>query len=210
MAGLLGNSGGAAPDGLWDRIAAALEETAPPMRLDLPAGPGTVVPLAARRPRRLGLAVAAAAAVVIGVLGLQVVRQDQRIDDLQQAVEDSEEGEGLLRAANLAMADPDTAAAVLTSADGRLTANAVVLPDGTGYLLLADVPDLAEDRTYQLWGQTGAELISLGVLGAEPDQVVAFHASGDVAALAITDEEARGVTQSENAPVLSGRFTRLD
>ncbi len=49
VAGLLGNCGGDAPDGLWDRIAGTLEETAPPMRLDLPAGQGAVVPLAARR-----------------------------------------------------------------------------------------------------------------------------------------------------------------
>jgi anti-sigma factor RsiW len=202
VAGLLGNSGGDAPDGLWDRIADALEEQPPPMRLDLPPGQGAVIPIARRRPSRALLA-AAAAIVAIATLGAVVIRQDDRIDDLQQAMAD----EGVLRAANLALRDPGAAEAALRSPDGTLTATAVVLPDGSGYLLLDDVPDLAADRTYQLWGRTDGGLISLGLLGDRPDEVVPFRAAGDVDALAITEEDAPGVVQSRNQPVLAGDLT---
>ena len=50
VAALLGNSGGDAPDGLWERIASRLEEAPPPMRLSLSDRPPdrAVVPLAGR------------------------------------------------------------------------------------------------------------------------------------------------------------------
>jgi hypothetical protein len=201
VAGLLGNSGGDAPDGLWDRIADALEEQPPPMRIDLPAGQGVVRPLR-RRPLREVLA-AAAAVVAIATLGVVVVRQDDRIDDLQTAMAD----EGLLRAANAALTDPRASAAVLLSSDGARSARAVLLPDGTGYLMLADLPNLPGDRTYQLWGRTDGGLLSLGLLGDRPDDVMAFHAAGDVDALAITEEDAPGVVQSSNTPVLAGELS---
>lgn len=200
----LGNSGGDAPDGLWDRIASTLEEAPPPMRLDLPPGTGRVVSLAAadrRRPRTAWI-LAAAAAAVIGVLGLQVVRQDDRIGTLESALED----EGIVLAANLALTDPEALRADLTSFDGQVSAAAVVLPNGAGYLLAHALPALASDRTYQLWGQTDIGLVSLGLLGANPNDVVAFQAGEPVTALAVTDEAAPGVTQSSNPPVVSGRF----
>jgi anti-sigma factor RsiW len=206
----LGNSGGDAPDGLWDRIASTLDEAPPPMRLSLPgsAGPSgaTVTPLA-RRTRVGGnrvviAAMGAAAALVIGALGVKVVQQDDQIDRISTALED----EAVLSAANLALLDPEAVQSTLMSPDGALSASAVLLPNGTGYLLAHDLPALDDARTYQLWGQTGGGLISLGLLGAEPGAVVPFQASGDVAALAITEEVAGGVSQSENAPALLGRF----
>jgi hypothetical protein len=209
VASLLGNSGADAPPGVWDRIAATLEEAPPPMRLQLggsAARDGRVVPIAAARShrgRRVWVASAAAAAVaVIALLGAEVVRQDDRIGTLQSALSD----EGLVRAANVALDDPDAVTAELSSTDGALHATAVLLPDGTGYLLAEDMPGLDRDRTYQLWGQTTAGLVSLGLLGAAPGEVVAFHAGAPISALAVTDEEAPGVGQSVNPPVVAGRF----
>jgi hypothetical protein len=202
VATLLGSGGGDAPAGVWDRIASTLEETPPPMRLDLPAGRGRVVSLAERRRRGTPLAwvAAAAAAAVIAVLGVQVTRQDDRIDTLQTALQDA----SLTRAANQAMSAPGADTAELTSLDGRLRATAVVLPDGTGYLLAHGLPGLAADRTYPLWGETDGGLVSLGLLGSTPNDVVAFQAHGSVASLAVTDEAAPGVVRSSNAPVVAG------
>jgi hypothetical protein len=204
VAALLGNSGGDAPDGVWDRIASTLEEAAPPMRLVLPEGPAQVRRrvVGRRRPSArvaLGL-VAAAAVLLVAVLGVQVVRQDHRLGRLQAAMED----QAMLGAASVALSDPGAHKALLTSADGKLTATAVVLPDGTGYLMAQHMPVLGADRTYQLWGQTPGGLISLGLLGAHPDDVVAFHTTGGVAALAVTDEKAPGVVTSHNQPALAG------
>ncbi len=207
VATLLGNTGGDAPEGLWDRISRQLEEAAPPMRLDLPPGAGSVIPFAARRrqPRKnrfLVAALGAAAALLIGTLGAQAVRQDGRISDLQAALED----DAILTAANLALADPTAATAQLASSDGAVGAPAVLLPNGTGYLLAHQLADLDESRTYQLWGATSTGVISLGLLGASPNDVVPFHVSDKVTSLAITDEVSGGVPQSTNPPVVTGTF----
>ena len=79
-----------------------------------------------------------------------------------------------------------------------------MLRDGTGFLVSADLPKLADDRTYQLWGIDGSTVVSLGVLGPELEQS-AFKFVGTPKALAITEEVAGGVGQSENTPVVSGR-----
>jgi len=202
----LGNSGGDAPEGLWDRIASQLEDTPPPMRLELQDGPGTVVPIAARRPGRTSRVVAAAlgaaAALAIAVLGAQVVRQQDQLDDMESALEETT----LQAAANRAFDDPDALKVQLQSSDGDVAARAVVLPDGSGFLMAHELPGLEEDGTYQLWGDTGTgTLVSLGLLGGDP-ATVAFQASTDVAALAITAEEAGGVSRSQNPAGLAGAF----
>jgi hypothetical protein len=81
-----------------------------------------------------------------------------------------------------------------------------VLPDGSGFLMAHELPGLHSDRTYQLWGDTGAgALVSLGLLGDDPT-TIAFQAGTDLDALAITEEEAGGVSQSRNPPVIAGTF----
>jgi hypothetical protein len=194
VATLLGHSGGTAPEGLWDRIATQLEEAPPPMRLGLPAEASTVVPLASRRRsnRLVAAAMGAAAAVVIAVLGVQVVQQDDRIEDLEAAMEGSSVS--------------DAEVARLVSDDGAVSVPAVLLPNGTGYLLTEDLPGLSEDRTYQLWGVTDRGVISLGLLGAEPGRVAPFQAGHEVSALAVTEEAAPGVLSSKNPAVVAGEF----
>lgn len=205
VATTLGNTGSDAPEGVWDRIIDEMEESPPRMRLDLPtSGPARVIPLdEARRARqRPKFLAAAAAVVVIGALGAQVVRQEDRIGDLQVALERS----AVQDAATIALADPSSERVRLVSSDGELAASAVLLPSGSGYLLAADLPELASARTYQLWGKTSSGLVSLGLLGSEPNDVVAFEANEPVEALAITEERAGGVHQSTNPPVVIGQF----
>jgi len=129
------------------------------------------------------------------------VRQQQELDRFEAAIEQGT----LLSAANTALRDPRAQQLELTSDDGSVTGEAVLLPDGTGYLLVHQLPSL-HDGTYQLWGQTDGGLISLGLLGAEPGAVIPFHSSDAVAALAITAEEPGGVVQSENPAVMAGSF----
>jgi hypothetical protein len=194
VATMLGHTGGTAPEGLWDRIASQLEEPPPPLRLGLPADAATVVPLASRRRynRIVSAAVGAAAAVVIAVLGVQVVHQDDRIEDLEAAMDGSTVA--------------DASVARLVSDDGDMAVPAVLLPNGTGYLLTEDLPGLSEDRTYQLWGVTDRGVISLGLLGAEPGQVAPFQAGHEVSALAVTEEASPGVLSSKNPAVVAGEF----
>ncbi|MGH9154878.1 MAG: anti-sigma factor domain-containing protein [Acidimicrobiales bacterium] len=194
---LLATAGAAAPDDLWARIAANLEE--PPPRLELlrlfrPAG-------RERRslPARPVMAAAAIAAAVIGVLGVQVQRQDGRLDRLSPAIE----ARGLDEAVAAALFDDQSKKVELVSDSGTLFAKAVVQPDGKGYLVEHNLPDLPDDSTYQLWGLVGDQTVSLGVLGGEPD-VRAFTAAGDVSVLAVTAERAGGVVSPTSDPVVRG------
>lgn len=199
VATLLGNTGGTAPDGLWDRIAGQLEESPPPMRLALPDRQGNVIPIVARqrgRSNRLVVAaVGAAAALVIGLLGTQVLRQDDRINDLESALD----GTSITGAS----------VATLSSPAGDLAAQAVVLTNGTGYLLASELPGLTDEQTYQLWGITADGVTSLGVLGARPGALVPFQAGevGQFSGLAITPEVAGGAEQPTTDPVVVGEFS---
>ncbi|HEX2192718.1 MAG TPA: anti-sigma factor [Acidimicrobiales bacterium] len=190
-----------APEGLWDRIAGSLEEAPPP--LQMPAAP--VVDLGERRRRRFrplevaAAAVAAAAVALVGLMGLKIVDDERRIDSLTEQAQ----GAALTRTANAALADPTARRVDLRSPDAQFVAQAVLLPDGTGYLLDTNLPALGADRTYQLWAIVGTNRISVGVLGPKAG-VAAFKAPGPTSALAITSEAAGGVVLSQNQPLVMG------
>lgn len=196
VATLLAHSGGDAPEGLWQRIAGSLEDSPPPgLRLVPVPRPEAA---ARRRIAWPAAALAAAAAVaVVAVLGVQVRRQGDRIDDLQVAMADP-----MVSAFDAAITDPGSELLELTSAEGDVVLRGAVTEDGTGYLSAAPLPDLPSDRTYQLWGDTGEELVSLGVLGEAP-RIVSFAAQ-DYEGFAITEEDAPGVVSSRNDPVAAG------
>lgn len=194
---LLAFSGADAPYGVWTRVAAHLEESPPPLELppELRARAR-----ASRRPRRLTAAVISAAAVgVIGALSLHAVSQERRTDELAAITEAS----GLDQAAAAAAVAPGARTARMTSQDGASSADAVVLPDGHGYLVPAQLPPLSLDRTYQLWGVIGTRTISLGVLGDEPT-ISSFRAAGPLTSLAITAEAAGGAIAPTTTPVVRG------
>lgn len=190
---MLAFSGADAPDGIWSRIASSLEEAPPPLRLPQP------IPLRRRRLVVPSMFAAAAAVAVIALLGIQVAQQGERIDELS-AVFDLR---GLDQAAAAAAIAPNARTARLVSDDGTHYVDAVVLPNGQGYLVTADLPRLDPDETYQLWGVMGAQTVSLGVLGDDP-ATAPFRAAGPLSALAITAEHGGGVVASTNAPIVSG------
>lgn len=192
-AAFLAHAGADAPAELWTRIAASID------------APADVVPIAPRlgfgarraavRWQRAAVGIAAAAAVlVIAVLGVQVRNQDDRIDELaaELAVTD--------RGLSAAMADPDATVVELVGAAG--TEVPVVIAGGRAWLQAGALPALDADRTYQLWGASGDELVSVAVLGADPG-VVSFDVRG-YSLLAITEERAPGVVTSANQPVVAG------
>lgn len=199
VAASLAHVGAQAPEGVWQRIAGSLEE-APP-KLDM-ARVVSMAPHQARRAPRWQMAAASTAAVaiaVIGVLGVKLVDQDRRLRTLTAAVE----GRGLENNAMAALVNPRARRVQLKSLDDKLTGEAVMLPDGSGYLLRPNLPALPADRTYQLWAMVGDSRISLGVLGRDP-AVTAFKAATEVRALAITEEPAGGVTSTDKPPVVMG------
>jgi anti-sigma factor RsiW len=198
VAAHLAHTGGPAPAGVWDRIAAALDEPPPPLAL-VPAGRRRR-PAAGQRPgmwRRVGaLAAAAAVGVVLGVAGSRIGGDGAQVAGPAAALE---------RAARTAETDPAARHLELRSPDGRYRAVAVVLPDGRGYLVRANLPRLPDDRTYQLWAIVDGSRVSAGVLGPEV-RPVAFTVAGRPAGLAITAERAGGVATTTEVPVVVGTF----
>jgi anti-sigma-K factor RskA len=190
VATLMAFSGAPAPEGLWDRIAGAMEERAPA------PGPELAKVLPARRRRWptgavVGAALAAAAAaVVITVVAVREPSSRTELDSMAQVFD-------------RAMADPDATRVVLKSDDGTQRAVAVVEPGGLGVISLRELADLGPDRTYQLWGVIDDQVISLGVLGHRP-VVEPFTVDGNLTALVVTDEAAGGVPTSQQPALLTG------
>jgi hypothetical protein len=204
VASMLAFAGTTAPEGMWERLAASLED-APPAR----AAPalGRAGRLASRR-RGVGLASAVAAATLFAGLGaaggLQVQSalrsQDAEIEKVAgYLVEEGARGRLLREAAAAALAD-GARSSHLVGPDSRPLADAVVLADGTGYLLDRGSPTLPSGRTYQLWAVAGGQKLSVGVLGGDVD-VVTFWAPQSTDALALTVEQAPGVVASNNQAV---------
>lgn len=205
VAALLGDSGGPAPEGLWERLAASLEEAPPPLELgrlaDLGAAREARADRAATRRRppelRWMAGAAAAAAVVIGGLGVEVARLEHRTNDLMKQTRVAT----LQAAADAAASHTDARRATLLSSDGTLRLDAVVLPSGQAYVLDTNLPALPSGQTYQLWGLTGTVRVSLGTLGAKPG-VEPFRVEPGMGALAVTAEHSPGATTSTKTPVV--------
>lgn len=200
VAALLAHTGAPAPAGLWDRIASSLEGEPPGG--ELPSSLALFPLRGAGQDRRtwrnrVGGAILAAAAVVIVVLGVELANQDRRLDEMANLLA----LDALERAYQAAEATPGAEVIQLASFDGTSDTRAVLTDDGEGYLWAANLPRLEEDQTYQLWGDMGDRLISLGLMGPDPE-VVPFETTEALVAVAITQEEAPGVVATDQ-PILA-------
>lgn len=166
----------APPPELWDRLV----EQLPPRVVSIEAR------RRARRPRAwVGVAAAAVALVAgFGVGQLAAGSSRSTVGELAASARD-EDGATLL---------------VLAAADGSAAAEAVLTADGRGYLTNRDLPDLAADRSYQLWALRDGQPVSVALLGDDPS-VEAFRAPSRFDQLLITDEPAIGSPSPTTAPV---------
>ena len=186
-----------APPGLWDRIAASLEETPPPLDMSRIVTIQSAPAALRRRSVRLRTAaiVAAAAAIVIALLGVEVQRLDSRTKRLDAALRGRQD---LARIAT----EPGTTAVTLRSADGAVTIKAFLAAAGESVMDAHDLPALPNGEEYQLWGTRAGEQISLRLLGARPG-VVEFRAPPNVATLVVTAEAQGGVAAPHGPAVVT-------
>jgi hypothetical protein len=156
-----------------------------------------------QRGRRLVAVLAAAAVVLAVVLGVQVVRQQHRIDQLADEMhrDPMEQQAMAARSSSAAHVIP------LDAMHGDGGGEVVMLPDGTGYLLGKQLPALGADSTYQLWAGVGhaddARMVSLGVLGRDPG-ISAFRLAATPTMFEVTREPAAGSDAPGHAVVLRG------
>jgi hypothetical protein len=198
-----------APSSLWEGIEGALDVpsgdlTAPPLRLvaaDMPTA--ATADRGSRRGRRAVALLAAAAVVLAVVLGVQVVRQQDRIDDLAAEMH----RDPLEQQAMAALGSPDAHVISLAAMEGDGGAEVVMLPDGTGYLMNHDLPALAADATYQLWAKVGdgsaTRMVSLGVLGRDP-RIAPFRLAATPTMFEVTAEPTAGSDAPGTNVVLRG------
>ena len=132
--------------------------------------------------------------MVIVALGAAFVHERSRADRIQRTA-------SVATLADRALREPGSRTGDLRN--GRLHLSAVIDRTGSGYVFASDLPKLAANRSYQLWGVKGDTVVSLGVFGPDPG-VVAFTAPPDLEALAITNEVRGGVVTSTSEPVASG------
>lgn len=224
VAAMLAHSGDDAPDGIWNRIQARLEEAPPELRLAVAppsaAAFGASTPVETERPvedidelaarrsrpggrraddhdgRRRWAFVGGVAAAVALVVALAVAALPGGDDGSARSVD-------LAGAARPVLADPEARRANLIGDDGTV-ANAAVTDEGTGFFVGSALPELTDVETYQLWAvHADGRVISVGVLGPAPE-IVPFHLDGDVTQLVVTREVAGGVVSSTNPAVVAG------
>ena len=221
VATMLSYSGAPAPDGLWDRIAESLDDRAPepgpelakvmplpvrpPVAVPAPAPDPSVLASGRRRAWRLASAVAAAAAVVIGLLSWRLVDTNNRLVAVRSAQVTLKDQYERIRK------DDSARRAQLLSSDGAQHATALVTVDGTGYLDGSPLAVLDPDHTYQLWGVVqgldGQQVISLGVLGPHFDVAPFTVRQGTLVKLVLTEEARGGVPVSKQPAALAGDLT---
>ncbi len=208
VAAAMGNSVEPLPEGLWSNIASRLperqpDEEPPAMPPLAPEGrsPFRAPPDGRKRRRRSALttigALAVAAAAVAVVLGISLVRADNKVSDLQAS------GAGSSSAVTTALRTPGHRVVDLDSSSHAALARVVVVPSGQGYLVSSNLPALGQGRTYQLWAIEGKRPISLGLLGGAPRQA-AFTMAGSTrpSHLSITAEPAGG-SVSPTGPIVA-------
>ena len=188
-ASMLAAVGAPAPEGVWEGIAGALDG---PIPIDRPSRKQSAATWVK------GVASAAAAAMFIW-LAVDVIDQRQQLEQVAGTVEEANLG----GAAAAALVHPEARRVRLSSEEGSTRAEAVVLPDGTGYVVTDNLEPLSASRTYQLWALGEEEPISAGVLGSDPG-VVAFTVSPQLTGLAITEENAGGAVTPNLPPSLVG------
>lgn len=168
----------------------------------------TVTPLAresrastsARPGRSVGprwLAAAAACLLVAAIAG----------GAIGYALGSSDDDSNIDTLAERASEDPEGTLATLDNGGGEPVARVVGDADGA-YIVLQGLDDLPEGQAYQLWSLTGAEPVSLGMLGRYGTNTVAFRLPPTITELAISVEPTSGETAPTGSFEASGTIQR--
>ena len=198
----LGHASLRPPESAWAAIANEVERDlaaggapAPTTSEDAPLAPVRTLP-ARREPRRMSrvlVAAAAALVLIIGAAGVFALTNDQSSPDPAAAQYAA------------ALRNPSAHEVTLTSKQGTASARAVVLPNGTGYIGDASLPELRSGRDFQLWSITPHGAVSAGVI--RDGSVHRFKVADQASALAVTNEPAGGRAQPTGPVVVSGSLT---
>ena len=105
--------------------------------------------------------------------------------------------------ANDAASKPGSRTGFLTDPDQTMKVQVVADAQGHGYLMTDPLPALPENETYQLWAANDGTMISLGMLGSNPEMSM-VPIDPSVTELALTREPVSGSVAPTSAPMATG------
>lgn len=228
IAAMLAFTGMDAPDGVWERIEATLDDTVP-----APSGPlASLLGGAAAPADASAAAIPESAPTPLATpapLGVSTQPPPTQLDELAAARARRERRRSVLpwvaaaaaaavavvslgladragaptsplvEAVDIARADRDSITTTLVASNSSATADAVIDQDGHGYLDARGLPTLAQGQTYQLWGVMADTGDVISLGVLGPNpELEPFTVEGAVAALAVTIEAAPGVISDGN------------
>lgn len=165
---------------VWDRVAA--EITVDDRSIPTPIRSDSSSPSAASARRSASrwysiTAIAAALVLVAGGIWVASTRETTSTDTAASITRE--------------LTDPET---------GVVALSLTIHDDGSTSAEVSDLTVLDAEHTYQLWSVVGDEIVSVALLGRDPDGV-SFRIEADPAVLALTVEKPGGVAVSTQNPV---------
>lgn len=185
------------PTGLWDSIRSGIDNVdrgdgVAAQVKGLSNAPGLV---GSRSNRSFSLVAAAFVAVVV-ISGSALI-------GLSRTTPPTDSIATLTAMANDAATRPGTRTGVLTDPDASMEIRVVVDAEGHGFVMTDPLPALPSGETYQLWSAANGTMVSLGMLGSDPEMsLVSIDAS--VTELALTREPAQGSVAPTSSPMATG------
>lgn len=181
------------PAGLWEKIRSEVADSS--SSTDARDGVRSIESARSMRNRSWLLAVATIVVVVVisGALVISRPGSDSPTDSIAS----------MTAMANDAATKPGSRQGVLTDAARTMEVKVIVDPEGHGFVMTDPLPALPEGETYQLWAATDGTMVSLGMLGANP-QMSLVPIDASVTELALTREPGRGSVSPTSDPMATG------
>ena len=183
------------PAGLWESIRAEIE---PSTVAPAPEQPSITRLDTGRPSARRPLFLAAAAVVVVFVIGAGVI-------GVTRSSSPTDSVASMTAMANDAASKPGTRKGVLTDPDNTMEVRVIVDASGHGFVMSDPLPALPDNETYQLWSAANGTMVSLGMLGSNP-QMSLVAIDGAVTELALTREPVQGSVSPTSNPMATGRL----
>jgi hypothetical protein len=197
VADKLGNAAGSAPPvQLWESIQLAIDAEPVAQQTSGSTEPTSI--FSSKRYRSVNKPFLAAAAVLaVFVIGGAIFVGVGKDADAPSTIA------AMTAMANDAASKPGSRTGFLSDPDQTMKVQVVADAQGHGYLMTDPLPALPENETYQLWAANNGTMISLGMLGSNPEMSL-VPIDPSVTELALTREPINGSVAPTSDPMATG------
>jgi anti-sigma factor RsiW len=197
VADKLGNAAESAPPArLWESIQLAIDAEPVAQQTSRSTEPTSIY--SSKRYRNFNKPFLAAAAVLaVFVIGGAIFVGVGKDSDAPNTIA------AMTAMANDAASKPGSRTGFLTDPNQTMKVQVVADAQGHGYLMTDPLPALPENETYQLWAANNGTMISLGMLGSNPEMSL-VPIDPSVTELALTREPVNGSVAPTSDPMATG------